>query len=347
MRKLLILPLLLVAACDAAKTPEPRMSLLATATVQPRPGDILAIDSVVGPQVFVSRLTATSSYALTLGVLPAPDTSSTLPPDTTGTRPPNPPPPTTGAIAGADFTTMRDTSELRKAGFAIGAPQRVTLEPGKGVRYQWVTTGACAEQTVNMALRFPGATEIWIEAAHTFDSKWSVAGPANCSPNPDYKTILAEIHPTAPNGGQRFDFRIGTKTNTITGAGDAFAGDQHAPLSVIQPSSPIAAPMLWDGKEHVFRLHFKIYDESGVHKSLTQIQICDAGPTNCQTTHSYIDVGNDVRAAGAVIDRIKVGANRNVSTAVETFTRWRYFYVFSGPNAKSWFNGVPVADYSN
>lgn len=249
------------------------------------------------------------------------------------------PAPGGGFIVGQDFTTLTNLSQL-DSHFQIQNAGNILLDPGLGLLYRFVAKPtSCSDQSLTTYANFPLRKEIWIDAWCTFSANWSTHNP-NCGVGgEDYKHFLTYLQP----GNQyRMDWKVGTKITALHQSGTAFAGQQLAPLNVIQRSSPINAPMLWDGLPHRYRLHYKLYTVPGDAHPDKELQQAMVDST---VTHSFIDRCNSAVSPSALsYGRTKMGANRNQGASEEMYVWYHQFYVYDSD--PGWFSGVPITDYT-
>lgn len=224
-----------------------------------------------------------------------------------------------------DFTVYTDDAALHAAA-GTTTPLRVTADPGVGMKYTFIADPTrCGDQTVSSVVNFPpGTTEFWLRTRVRFSANWTNANPNCTSPQPDYKWLLYWLQKNV-TGLKRFDLRPGTANSHWSCLPPGWPTQQNAPISVCQPGrgspNPMPTSEIWDGQFHDLEVHIKI--ESGPDRSTYQWRIDST--LICNYTTGY---GSNIGLAGNAIDRVNIGANRNLGATEEMYLWWEYMRIW-------------------
>lgn len=279
-------------------------------------------------------------------------------------------PPAGGWAHFRDFTTLDPVtwqSQLTGSGYSsAGFGNQVLFDPGDyildhtgqpsglgpAMMYAWdVRATDCKDQVANMVFRWGGHEEVWIYYEVAKSTNWDIRN-ANCGANPDYKFYEAWIRPGNGTGLDRFEAKqIGGSGGNLLAWGDLIPLATHAPTAAYSKSSPINANSLADGQRHVHKLHFHMFQEGGVYKSIVQRMVDNT------LIVSVKDIGNTTRVAGSKFTEMHLGHNRNLGVSglplISGVPSRQFIHVFTHGIATpvqgnpGWFDGLGIADWAD
>jgi hypothetical protein len=214
------------------------------------------------------------------------------------------------------------------------------MDVGVGLKYTYIAKPlVCSNaNTLTTIVQAPtGLHELWIETTCIFSDNYTTRN-TNCTQNADFKFIEAWIKPQLSSGSLRAQIKMGVGGNKIQCNHMNWTTPNNAPNNTIQVTSPINADAVFDGLPHTYRMHWKVFNEGGTNKGISQLSIDGV------VTHSYKDLSNPVWTTSHTFGKINLGQNRNLGPEEEMYLWWKDFYIYSSD--PGWFTGVAITDYA-
>ncbi|MFV1988188.1 MAG: Ig domain-containing protein [Gemmatimonadota bacterium] len=242
-----------------------------------------------------------------------------------------PPPPPSGQHFLGDFSSAMSDADLQSM-VQINTQGNVHADPGVGMRYDFQAfPNRCNDQSLASIVNLPpGTKEVWIRFRIRFSSNWTTRNDNCQSPSPDYKTVLTWLDKKTDSGHTRFNFKIGQGVTNIMATVPGFPQVDAVPLSVVKKNG---AQELADNRWHTVELHQRLV---GDDESLFQAQIDGVETHNYRTRTS----------AGLVsrwLNRINIGANRNLGATTLMRVWWDDFEIFVGDDPGGFNFSAPTA----